>query len=300
MNIDDLKRRKIDGEDSITTVLDELARHPVSDTPVPMNERLARGIAFCTFAFDIDGVSMEIAKYARCFETISPGVPVHCIGGTFADKADVVLDPTWRRFRLLGADGWDKWDGGRWFAALFYKDLPQDSAISSSLACEIWRQAIELAEQLVVYIEEHDIGVLFPVNTNSNPGNLAFALGDRPGVRSDQHPGDQQQPRLLLGGRQGGVQEESRRATGTARPLLPQPRQRGVLRPVPAHLSVEWKALGPGQHQPRPDPQADRPLPLPTRRRLHDRNRVVAGVLPSLYTVTEAGVPTSYGDDSGR
>ncbi len=176
MKIDDLKEREIEGGDSISEVLDDLARQAEPGSTATIEEQLARGVGFCTFAFDIDGVSMEIAKYARCFEGISPGLPVHCIAGTFADKADIVLDPEWHRFRLLGADGWDKWDNGRWFAALFYEDLPPNSEISSSLAREMWRQAVELAELLVIYIEEHDVGVLFPVNTNSNPGNLAFAL----------------------------------------------------------------------------------------------------------------------------
>jgi len=105
-----------------------------------------------------------------------PGVPIHCIAGNFGDKADVILDPSWCRFRLPGADGWDKWDGGKWFARLFYEDLPPRSEESNELAREIWRQGLALAELLAAYIEEREVGLLFPVNTNSNPGNVAFAL----------------------------------------------------------------------------------------------------------------------------
>lgn len=171
VRISDLRLRAIEGEGSISGVLDELAGYEVA-------ERRSSGtaIAFLTFAFDIDGVSMEIAKYARCFEELIPGATIHCIAGNFRAGADTILDPQWHRHRLDGADGWDKWDGGVWFAKLFYEDLLPDSEHTSVLATEIWRQAIELAERLEAYVEEHGIGLLFPVNTNSNPGNLAFAL----------------------------------------------------------------------------------------------------------------------------
>jgi hypothetical protein len=174
--MEDIKKRYVDAGDCISGVLDDLARSPFRSSRGELRERIAGGIAFVTFAFDIDGVSMEIAKYGRCFELMFPGVPIHCIAGTFADKADVVLDPSWHRHRLDGADGWDKWDSGKWFAKMFYEDLPHDSAKSRGLAREMWRQALVLDEQLATYITDNNIGLLVPVNTNSNPGNVAFAL----------------------------------------------------------------------------------------------------------------------------
>ena len=59
---------------------------------------------------------------------------------------------------------------------MFYEDLPPDSSRSSELAAEMWRQAVDLTDRLVAYIEQHEIGLLFTVNTNSNPGNVAFGL----------------------------------------------------------------------------------------------------------------------------
>ncbi len=176
MRFEELQRRSIEHGGSISAVLDELARHHHEPWTSDLRTMAAGGVAFVTFAYDIDGVSMEIAKYARCFEQLLPGVSIHCVAGTFADKADAVLEASWHRFELPGADGWDKWDDGKWFARLFYEDLPTDSEVSSELAREMWRQAIVLAEQLVRYIEDHHIGLLFAVNTNSNPGNLAFGL----------------------------------------------------------------------------------------------------------------------------
>jgi glycosyltransferase involved in cell wall biosynthesis len=145
-----------------------------------LRERFAGGLAFITFDYGIDGVSIEIAKYARCLEQIlsrdarSPAI--HLIGGNFADKADAVIAPNWHRFTLPNSDGWDKWDGGRWFSRLFYEDMPQDSQASSEMAAEIWRQALGFTHTLCDYITKNSIELLIPVNVNSNPGNLALAL----------------------------------------------------------------------------------------------------------------------------
>ncbi len=175
MRFSQLKSYDIEHGEHISAVLDELARRRYPDDEVT-GHSVADGVAFVTFAYDIDGVSMEIAKYARCFEQMSPGIPIHCVAGNFGDKADAVLDPRWHRFVLDGADGWDKWDGGTWFHRLFYEDLPSNSQASSDLAGEMWNQALDLGERLVAYLDEHGIGLLFTVNTNSNPGNVAFGL----------------------------------------------------------------------------------------------------------------------------
>jgi glycosyltransferase involved in cell wall biosynthesis len=176
MDLRDLRDTHIEAGGSISGVLDDLARHVRDPLPGRLSDRMASGVGFVTFAYDIDGVSMEIAKYAQCLEAIAPGIEIHCIAGNFGDGADAVLDPAWRRHRLDGADGWDKWDGGRWFTQLFYEDLEPGSPRSTGLACEMWRQALDLADALVAYIDHHDIALLVTVNTNSNPGNLAFAL----------------------------------------------------------------------------------------------------------------------------
>jgi len=175
MRIDQLSERHVAHGEQISTVLDELARHQRSPWDAELHP-LDGGVAFVTFAYDIDGVSMEIAKYARCFERLAPGVPIHCIAGNFGERADIVLDDRWQRHRLAGADGWDKWDDGKWFARLFYEDLESGSDESSELARVIWNQALGLAGSLAAHLEDHGIGLLTAVNTNSNPGNVAFAL----------------------------------------------------------------------------------------------------------------------------
>ena len=158
------------------------------ETGHPTTE-FANRLAFITFDYGIDGVSIEISKYAKSLEnalspapafqpqTAGDGSPsIHLIGGDFTDRADAVVAPHWHRFTLPNSNGWDKWDGGRWFARLFYEDMPPGSEASSRMAAEIWRQALGFAHTLCDYIADNAIELLIPVNVNSNPGNLALAL----------------------------------------------------------------------------------------------------------------------------
>ena len=70
VRIEDLKQRHVDTGDGISEVLDELARHTLDPPSSSLRDRMAQGIGFVTFAFDIDGVSMEIAKFVAIIALI--------------------------------------------------------------------------------------------------------------------------------------------------------------------------------------------------------------------------------------
>ena len=140
-------------------------------------ELVETGAAFYTFDYGIDGVSIEIKKYAQSLEDIfaaSSGrsLPLHFIGGDFHEGADIVLKPDWKRFRIEGMNGWSKWMDGEWFARLYYEDMPEGSHVSRGVAREIWRQTLRLARELGGYLAENDISLVIPLNIPSNPGNL--------------------------------------------------------------------------------------------------------------------------------
>ena len=142
---------------------------------------LHNGIAFMTYDFGIDGVSIEISKYAHCMEKIFTDahttLPVlHFISGDFHDKADSVLKPYWNRFHIREMNGWAKWHDGKWFSKLFYEDIPEGSKVSSDIAVEMWSQIVSFAEELGSYVVDKNIALLFPVNIFSNPGNFAIAI----------------------------------------------------------------------------------------------------------------------------
>ncbi len=140
-------------------------------------------LGFLTFDYGIDGVSIEMAKYARSFERMcgESGLvsgDIHFIGGDFHDKAEAVLLPRWKRFHIPNINGWSKWDEGKWFAKLYYEEMPSGSEVSKEMAREMWRQAAGFAEKLGAYIAENGVTLLFPVNINSNPGNFALTLAN--------------------------------------------------------------------------------------------------------------------------
>ena len=164
----------------ISKFLDSIKSTPESVPALSEKEfssMLASGAGFVTYDFGIDGVSIEIFKYAECLEEIFPGIPLHFIGGDFHEKADIVLKNYWKRFEVDDFNGWDKWSDGKPFAKLFYKDMPENSAESQQAAREIWAEAKDFALKLGNYFYSNNIKLAIPVNIMSNPGNVSAALG---------------------------------------------------------------------------------------------------------------------------
>lgn len=136
-------------------------------------EKVRTGVAFWTFDLGIDGVSIEISKYAQCLYDIlsdEKKAVIHYVSGDFHPQADNIIKPEWKKHRISGANGWSKWDRGIWFEKLFYQDMKENSKISHKMTVEIWNQAVDLTKKLGTYIAENEISLLIPVNVNSNPG----------------------------------------------------------------------------------------------------------------------------------
>lgn len=166
----------------ISEILDALQKHapPLKNyTREEFWEKARTGTAFWTFDFGIDGVSIEIAKYARCLQDLlgkEKPAEIHFIAGDFHPQADNVLEPGWKRHRVDRVNGWNKWDQGVWFDKLFYQEMAEGSPLSREMAVEIWGQAVEMTGKLGQYLIENEISLLIPVNVNSNPGNLVTGL----------------------------------------------------------------------------------------------------------------------------
>lgn len=143
-------------------------------------EYFSKGTAFVTFSYGIDGVSIETAKYARALDNLlAPygNSSIHFIGGNFKPQISSILNADWHRHQINGIDGWDKWDGGKWFNALFYKRMRSFSEKSTFMVEEIYRQAVSIAKCLGTYLLDNHIALVIPVNVSSNPGNIALTLG---------------------------------------------------------------------------------------------------------------------------
>ena len=106
--------------EDITCILADIrtsARMPPPRAKDELLHMIAAGTAFLTFDYGIDGVSIEIAKYALALEYLYSSqteCAIHFIGGDFYPQADSVLKPNWRRHKIAGINGWSKWDGGKW------------------------------------------------------------------------------------------------------------------------------------------------------------------------------------------
>lgn len=179
----ELRAAEINNWDDISNFLAGIKDRLIlkNKTKDEFDAELRKGIAFITYDYGIDGVSIEISKYASCFERMladnTGNKPdLHFIGGDFHDKAEAVLKPYWKRFEIKGANGWSKWYGGKWFSKLYYEDMPEGSLLSDELAFEMWEQAVNFAEKLGGYLAEKDVSLIFPVNNFSNPGNFAISL----------------------------------------------------------------------------------------------------------------------------
>ena len=169
--------------DDITHLLNHIRSKKNVDSAQDGQDHLqffGKGTAFITFSYGIDGVTIEISKYAHTLENIYRSLDdhsIHLIGESFDEETSSIFSPDWRRFKLDGINGWDKWEQGIWFEALFKKRLISKSKESHRLAGEIYRQAISIADRLGNYLIENQISLLIPINIASNPGNMAATLG---------------------------------------------------------------------------------------------------------------------------
>ena len=134
---------------------------------------LERGIAFLAFDYGIDGVSMEIAKYAQAIGKLLPNARIHYIAGAFNEQADSVIDANAQWHPVEAMQGFGDWPLYRHF---FSRRLERGGPLYNELIGRYWSATLELCERLGGIIEDHDIRLLWLVNVNSNPGNPALAL----------------------------------------------------------------------------------------------------------------------------
>ena len=105
---EELNSFRINSWDDISSVLTGFDKNKQisgsEKTDLNYLKTIESGIAFITFDYGIDGVSIEIEKYALCLEKLfkeknGTDIPLHFIGGDFHDKADAVLKERWKSTR---------------------------------------------------------------------------------------------------------------------------------------------------------------------------------------------------------
>ena len=135
--------------------------------------QLEQGIAFVSFDFGIDGVSMEVSKYAKAFEQLSEQTSIHFIAGTFKKGHQTVLEQRWTKHEIPDVDGFN---GCKTYKNFFETKLSRGSKEYNQLIEQLWQQTQSLCKEIGEIIEQHQIQLLIPCNVNANPGNVALAL----------------------------------------------------------------------------------------------------------------------------
>ena len=135
--------------------------------------QLEQGIAFVSFDFGIDGVSMEMSKYAKAFEQLSEQMSIHFIAGTFKKNHQTIIEQRWTKHEIPNVNGFN---GCQTYKDYFETKLSRGSSEYNQLIEKLWQQTQILCKEIGEIIELHQIQLLIPCNVNANPGNVALAL----------------------------------------------------------------------------------------------------------------------------
>jgi glycosyltransferase involved in cell wall biosynthesis len=132
-----------------------------------------KGVGFITFYYAIDGVTMEVLKYAEVIKRISPKANCHFMAGRIEDACEHLFPPKCKFSVFDEIDGFDKWAH---YDSLFSTRLERGAPEYNQLIVDFWAQTLRITEQLHTYIRKHKINLLYLINVNSNPGNVTLAL----------------------------------------------------------------------------------------------------------------------------
>lgn len=158
--------------------IDRIKEDPPAQADAPDNfddfmADVSKGVGFLTFYYAIDGVTMEVLKYAQVLRTISPETKCHFMAGRIEAASEHLFPQRSRIAVFEEIDGFDKWQH---YDALFNTRLERGAPEYNQLIVDFWAQCLRITEQLARYISKNRIKLLYLINTNSNPGNVALAL----------------------------------------------------------------------------------------------------------------------------
>lgn len=131
------------------------------------------GVGFITYHFSVDGVTIEIEKYANTLRKLVPGIPIHYIAGEFYPEASQLIDPSIKCFEVEEIRGFEKWP---LYKKFFFTKLSRGGAIYNQLILDFWKDTLRIVEILIKYIARNKINLLYLINVNSNPGNVSLSL----------------------------------------------------------------------------------------------------------------------------
>lgn len=130
-------------------------------------------MAFLTYQYSIDGVSIEVNKYTKIFQQKFDGSKIHYISGKFYPEAKKIIPEFVKRYELPVIQAFDDWN---LYKDFFFTKLQRGSREYNDLIRDFWKQTIEIVEKLGTYILNNNIQLLYLINVCSNPGNVSLSL----------------------------------------------------------------------------------------------------------------------------
>jgi len=131
------------------------------------------GVAFLTFHYMVDGVTIEVDKYASLMRRNMPGVPIHYIAGEIHSKTAPFIQKDYKQKIIPELAGFNEWE---LYQDLYFTRLERGGPVYNELIQKLWKQTLDIVDKLGHYIEEQGINMLYIINVCSNPGNVAYAL----------------------------------------------------------------------------------------------------------------------------
>ena len=131
------------------------------------------GMAFITFNFGIDGVSLEVEKYAAAYRKVLKNIPIHYIAGNFHSTSDGIIDSSTIKYEIGAIKSFNHWP---LYNDFFHAKLERGSEKYNQLIGKFWNEVLVITQKLGKYIEENNIRLLYLINVNSNPGNVSLSL----------------------------------------------------------------------------------------------------------------------------
>lgn len=130
-------------------------------------------MAFLTYQYSIDGVSIEVEKYTKIFAKKFKQRNIHYIAGKFYPEAKKIVPKYVKKFEEPLLCAFDKWD---LYNDFFFTKLERGSEEYNALIGKFWYQTLQIVKSLGNYIIQENIKLLYLINVCSNPGNISLSL----------------------------------------------------------------------------------------------------------------------------
>ncbi len=132
-----------------------------------------KGIAFITFHYIIDGVTVEAGKYCELIHRDFPNTSIHYIGGVFKPESAKLIPKYVHKYENPLLKGFDEW---KFYKNFFFDKLERGSDSYNRLILDFWDDVLAIIKTLGDYIVKNNIHLLYLINVCSNPGNISLAL----------------------------------------------------------------------------------------------------------------------------